>query len=152
MRYRWGMRWQELKDEACPVARAMSVIGDRWTLLVLRDCFRGVRRFEAFQERLGITRHVLADRLRKLVDAGVLSREPYQDGPVRYEYRLTETGRAFHPVLVTLMAWGEKVVPCDGETPPLRLVSRATGEPVRPVVVDEATGEPITPSNVRAER
>ncbi|UOM35222.1 helix-turn-helix domain-containing protein [Acuticoccus sp. I52.16.1] len=145
------MKWQELGDEACPVARAMSVVGDRWTLLLLRDCFRGVRRFEAFQERLGITRHVLADRLRKLVEAGVLTREPYQDRPPRYEYRLTETGRAFHPVLVTLMAWGEAAVP-GGSDAPLRLVSRQTGAPVRPLLVDEATGEPITPANVRATR
>ncbi len=72
------MRWSELKREPCSVARTVSVIGDRWTLLILRDCFLRVRRFEEFQARLGITRHVLADRLRKLVRAGVLRKEMYQ--------------------------------------------------------------------------
>ena len=102
------MRWNELRDEACPVARGLSVIGDRWTMLVLRDCFRGVRRFEDFQRRLRITRHVLADRLRKLEEAGVLERRLYQERPPRHEYRLTDKWLALHPVLVTLVAWAEK--------------------------------------------
>ena len=70
LRYNGAMRWSELKDQQCPVARGLSVIGDRWTMLVLRDCFQDVRRFDDFQKRLGITRHVLADRLRKLEEAG----------------------------------------------------------------------------------
>ncbi len=81
----------------CSVARTVSVIGDRWTLLILRDCFLRVRRFEEFQERLGITRHVLADRLRKLVKAGVLRKVAYQARPRRYEYRLTDKGLDLHP-------------------------------------------------------
>ena len=86
------MRWSALDKEVCSVARAVSVVGDRWTLLILRDCFLRVRRFEAFQERLGITRHILADRLRKLVNAGVLDRVQYQSNPRRFEYRLTAKG------------------------------------------------------------
>ena len=77
------MRWAELADEKCSIARTVSVIGDRWTLLILRDCFLRIRRFDDFEARLGITRHVLADRLRKLVEAGVLEKVPYGDRPVR---------------------------------------------------------------------
>src|SRR5580704_10402018 len=84
------MRWNRLEEEACSVARTISVIGDRWTLLILRDCFLRVRRFEEFQARLGITRPLLASRLRKLVKDFVLAKVPYQQRPLRYEYRLTE--------------------------------------------------------------
>ncbi|MBL8988440.1 MAG: helix-turn-helix transcriptional regulator [Gemmatimonadetes bacterium] len=79
------MKWTELHRQPCSVARALSVVGDRWTLLVLRDFFLGVRRFDHFQERLGVTRHVLANRLRRLVEAGVLERVAYQSRPRRYE-------------------------------------------------------------------
>src|SRR5437762_10972441 len=81
------MRWNELSEENCSMARTVSVIGDRWTLLILRDCFLRVRRFEDFQERLGITRPILANRLKKLVDEFVLVKVPYQQRPRRYEYR-----------------------------------------------------------------
>src|SRR5215471_2867844 len=86
------MRWNELSEENCSMARTVSVIGDRWTLLILRDCFLRVRRFEDFQERLGITRPILANRLKKLVDEFVLVKVPYQQRPRRYEYRLTQKG------------------------------------------------------------
>jgi DNA-binding HxlR family transcriptional regulator len=101
------MRWDALHKETCSVARAISVIGDRWTLLILRDCFLRVRRFEAFQERLGITRHILADRLRKLVKAAVLERIEYQSNPRRFEYRLTQKGLDLHPLLMSLVHWGD---------------------------------------------
>src|SRR3984893_8499408 len=100
------MRWNELSEENCSMARTVSVIGDRWTFLVLRDCFLRVRRFEDFQSRLGITRHVLAGRLRKLTRLGVLDRVAYQDRPRRYEYRLTAKGLDLHPVLLAVMHWG----------------------------------------------
>src|SRR5215469_10282444 len=86
------MRWKELSEEDCSMARTVSVIGDRWTLLILRDCFLRVRRFEDFQERLGITRPILASRLKKLVDEFVLVKVPYQQRPVRYEYRRHRKG------------------------------------------------------------
>jgi len=101
------MRWNRLEDEACSLARTVSVIGDRWTLLILRDCFLRVRRFEEFQARLGITRHVLADRLRKLVKAGVLRREMYQPLPRRYEYRLTDRGLDLQPLMLSIVHWGD---------------------------------------------
>jgi len=143
------MRWNDLADEACPVARGLSVIGDRWTMLVLRDCFLGVRRFEQMQERLGITRHVLADRLRKLEAAGVLRREPYQQRPLRHEYRLTDRGKALYPVLVSLIDWANANVPAPGE-PSVTLISRETGQPIAPVLVDANTGMQITHRTVNA--
>jgi len=102
------MRWRELENEPCSVARTLSVIGDRWTLLVLRDCFMGVRRFEQFEANLGLTRHVLADRLKKLVEADVLKKTPYGEAPVRQEYRLTEKGFDLYPVIMSIVHWGDK--------------------------------------------
>ena len=102
------MRWDELADEACSLSRAVSVIGDRWTLLILRDCFLRVRRFEDFQARLGITRPILADRLRKLVGSFVLAKVPYRQRPPRYEYRLTQKGLDLYPVLMSLVHWGDR--------------------------------------------
>jgi DNA-binding HxlR family transcriptional regulator len=101
------MRWEEIGSARCSIARTVAVIGDRWTLLVLRDCFLGVRRFDDFQARIGVTRHILADRLKKLVDEGVLAKVPYQQRPLRHEYRLTDKGRALHPVLMSLVHWGD---------------------------------------------
>jgi len=101
------MRWQELNRESCSIARTVGVVGDRWTLLILRDCFLRVHRFEAFQESLGITRHLLADRLRKLVKAGVLRKQAYDESGRRFEYRLTEKGLELYPVLMALVHWGD---------------------------------------------
>jgi DNA-binding HxlR family transcriptional regulator len=95
------------EDQVCSVARALEVLGDRWTLLVLRDAFRRVRRFEDFQRSLGVARNVLTDRLTRLVDEGILERVPYHERPVRFEYRLTEKGRELWPVMMTLMHWGD---------------------------------------------
>ncbi len=143
------MRWNELNEESCPVARALSVIGDRWTLLILRDCFRGARRFERFQESLGVTRHVLVDRLRKLEAAGVLERVQYQERPPRHEYRLTDRGLDLQPVLMSLVGWADAHLPlADG--PPLVYEFRDSGEPVEPVLSDARSGRRITPRNIRA--
>ncbi len=143
------MKWNDLQNEACPVARGLSVIGDRWTMLVLRDCFMGIRRFEQMQERLGITRHLLSERLRKLEAAGVLRREPYQERPVRYEYRLTDRGKALYPVLVSLIEWADEHVPAPDRSA-VTLVSRRTGEPIAPVLMDAKSGEEITHRSVTA--
>ncbi|MFV5996173.1 winged helix-turn-helix transcriptional regulator [Streptomyces sp. NPDC056231] len=105
-----------LSDADCAIAQALDVVGDWWTLLIVRDTARGVHRFDALQHELGASRKVLTERLRLLVDAGVLSRDPYQDRPVRYEYRLTPRGRALLPVLIALQDWGDTWVMGDGET------------------------------------
>lgn len=104
-------RWDELATDWCPVARAMSVIGDRWTLLIVRDCFLGKSRFEEFQKSLGVTRHILSDRLKRLVEQGVLERNAYSRKPLRYDYRLSEKGRDFAPALIGLKDWGKKHMP-----------------------------------------
>lgn len=145
------MKWETLETEPCPVARGLSVLGDRWTMMVVRDCFLGIRRFDQMQQRLGITRHVLADRLRKLETAGVLRREPYQDRPVRYEYRLTERGKALYPILVTLIDWAEDNVPPKTQTA-MTILSQETGQPIAPILVDANTGTPITHRNVTVRK
>ena len=112
------MRWDEIAGENCSIARSLSVVGDRWTLLVLRECFLGVRRFEELQQRLGLTRHRLADRLARLVEHEVLRKEPYQSRPPRHEYRLTEKGKELYPVLLSLVRWGDRWMD-QGRGPPV---------------------------------
>ncbi|MFF3857659.1 winged helix-turn-helix transcriptional regulator [Streptomyces sp. NPDC002209] len=104
-----------LDDADCAIAQALDVVGDWWTLLIVRDAARGVHRFDAFQRELGMSRKVLAERLKLLVEAGVLTREPYQERPVRHEYRLTPRGRGLLPVLVALQDWGDAWVLGEGE-------------------------------------
>ena len=102
------MRWDDIDKQVCSVARALSVVGERWTMLILRDAFLGTRRFDQFQGNLGITRHRLAERLGKLVEQGVLVKVPYHDRPLRYEYRLTRKGLGLYPVLMSLSRWGDE--------------------------------------------
>ncbi|MFF4851367.1 winged helix-turn-helix transcriptional regulator [Streptomyces sp. NPDC001194] len=104
-----------LDDADCAIAQALDVVGDWWTLLIVRDAARGVHRFDAFQRELGVSRKVLAERLKLLVEAGVLTREPYQERPVRHDYRLTPRGRGLLPVLVALQDWGDTWVLGEGE-------------------------------------
>jgi DNA-binding HxlR family transcriptional regulator len=144
------MRWDEIGAVPCSIARTLSVIGDRWTLLVLRDAFLRTRRFEDFQRRLGVTRHLLADRLRKLVEAGILEKVRYQEKPARYEYRLTEKGLDLYPVILALLGWGDRWM--AGEAgPPLALVHRSCGHRVRPMLACPECGEPISPRDVTPE-
>lgn len=136
------MKWEELADQNCSVARSVAVIGDRWTLMVLRDCFLGVRRFAAFQERLGISRTIIADRLKHLTDEGVLYRSQYQDRPARYEYRLTEKGLALHPVVMAIVHWGDRYY--AGEAgPPLLHRHKSCGCDFHPVQTCSECGEPV---------
>ncbi|MFF4584708.1 winged helix-turn-helix transcriptional regulator [Streptomyces sp. NPDC001388] len=109
-------RRTSLEDSGCAIAQALDVVGDWWTLLIVRDAARGVHRFDALQHELGLSRKVLTERLRLLVEAEVLTRVPYQERPVRYEYRLTAKGRALLPVLVALQDWGDAWVLGDGRT------------------------------------
>ena len=102
------MKWEDLANERCSVARTVAVIGDRWTLMILRDCFLGVRRFEDFQDRLGISRTITTERLKALVADGVLRRVAYQDRPPRFEYRLTEKGMDLYPVMMAVVNFGDR--------------------------------------------
>jgi DNA-binding HxlR family transcriptional regulator len=100
----------------CSIDSTLSVIGDRWTILILRDLFRGVRRFEQLRQDLGIAKNILSDRLSKLYDAGVVIQQPYQNNPIRNEYVLTERGKDLSPSLIALMHWGDKWY-ADGDPP-----------------------------------
>ena len=133
------MKWSELAEERCSVARSVAVIGDRWTLMLLRDCFLGVRRFEDFERRLGISRSVIADRLKTLIDEGVLRRDAYQDRPVRHEYRLTEKGLALHPVMMAIVHWGDLHYAGDAG-PPMIHRHKACGCDFTPVQTCSACG------------
>ncbi len=127
------MRWRQLEDEPCPIAKTLSVIGDRWTMLILREAFLRARRFGQFQEALGVTRHVLAARIKKLVEDGVLERKLYRRRPNRYEYRLTEKGLDLYPVLLALNGWGMRWK-SSGDGPAIRYHHRACGAEAEPVM------------------
>jgi DNA-binding HxlR family transcriptional regulator len=103
------MRAEEIAEQDCSIARPAALLGDRWTLVILRQAFLGVKRFEDFQSTLGISRSLLSERLGRLVDAGVLRREPYKDEVrTRDRYRLTEMGLDLYPVLIALRDWGDR--------------------------------------------
>lgn len=136
------MKWQDLGETPCSIARSLSVVGDRWTLLILRNAFLKVRRFDDFQAQLGITRHLLADRLAKLVEMGVFSKVPYQERPLRHEYRLTEQGRELYPVLLALVAWGDKWLD-GGKGPPLLYRHLRCGHTFRPTMSCSECGEAL---------
>lgn len=142
------MRWQELDQQPCSLARTLAVVGDRWTLLILRDCFLGVRRFEQFQSRLGITRHVLTDRLYKLVEHGVLNKVAYQQRPPREEYRLTEMGMELHPVILHLVQWGDRHL-ADRKGEPLFHIHRQCGHRFKARLTCSECGETVTARDVR---
>ncbi|MFJ4716092.1 winged helix-turn-helix transcriptional regulator [Streptomyces sp. NPDC088785] len=149
------------RDAACAIAQAASVVGDWWSLLLIRETARGHHRFDALQEELGISRKVLAERLGQLVDAGVLEKVPYQSGPVRHEYRLTDAGRGLLPVLLAMQDWADRWVFGDGSLsgtadeqseqarrtaalagarlPPLTLPRHRDGSPADPVAGAAAT-------------
>jgi DNA-binding HxlR family transcriptional regulator len=141
------MKWTELPDQTCSVARSVAVIGDRWTLMILRDLFLGVRRFEAFEQRLGISRSIIAERLKKLTDEGVLRREAYQQNPARHEYRLTDKGLALHPVIMAIVHWGD-VHYAGTDGPPLIHRHKACGCDFAPVQTCSECGEPVAARDV----
>jgi DNA-binding HxlR family transcriptional regulator len=136
------MRWRDLHREPCSVARTISVIGDRWTLLILRDCFVGIRRFDGFEARLGMTRHVLADRLRRLVEAGVLRKEPYQERPVRHEYRLTKKGLDLYPIMMAIVHWGDTHM-AEAPGRPVLHRHKGCGRDFDPVITCSECGEKL---------
>lgn len=119
------MLGRDYSDQDCSIARTLEIVGERWTLLVLRESFLGTRRFDDFQKQLGVARNVLQSRLERLIEEGVLGRHRYQDRPPRYEYRLTEAGRDLLPVLIALMHWGDRHRAPDG--PPALILHDGCG-------------------------
>jgi DNA-binding HxlR family transcriptional regulator len=141
------MKWREAGSQICSVARSVSVVGDPWTLLILREAFLGTRRFDDFQAGLGASRAVLSDRLEKLVDHGVFERRPYQRKPTRHEYRLTEKGIELYPVIVSLAAWGDRWLD-GGEGRPLELIHSDCGAVTTARLHCSECREPLDPQRV----
>jgi DNA-binding HxlR family transcriptional regulator len=137
--------------QADSVGRALSLIGDRWTILILRETFFGVRRYGRFARNLGIPRPTLSLRLRKLVESGLLDRVLYSSEPARYEYRLTHAGRDLFPAVIALMRWGDTHL-AGPEGAPIVLHHETCGSRTRPHVTCDVCGEEINNRNVRPER
>jgi DNA-binding HxlR family transcriptional regulator len=133
----------------CSVAQCLEVVGEWWSMLVVRDAFLGVTRFDDFQERLGISRNILNQRLNHLVAAGVLEKVPYSEHPPRYDYRLTDKGRDLWPVLTTMRQWGDKYAAPDGA--PLQLTHKKCGHISGAVLTCSECGDQIGPRDVRAQ-
>ena len=114
-------------DQVCSIARTLEVLGERWTLLVIRDVFNGRRRFDQIQENLGVARNVLSTRLTRLVDEGILEKRPYQERPPRYEYFLTEKGLDLWPVMISMLHWGDRHLAEDNGPPMLIRHKRCGG-------------------------
>jgi DNA-binding HxlR family transcriptional regulator len=136
------MRRTSFAEMDCSIAQALDVVGEWWSLLILRDAFQGVRRFDAFQRRLGIARNILTERLQRLVAEGILTRRLYQEQPERYEYRLTEKGLDLYPVIVGLLQWGDRWAAAP-EGPPVVLTHGDCGHEGTPVLACEHCGETI---------
>jgi DNA-binding HxlR family transcriptional regulator len=132
----------------CSVAQCLEVIGEWWSMLIVRDAFMGVTRFDDFHERLGISRNVLNQRLSHLVDAGVLERVAYSEHPPRYDYRLTAKGKDLWPVLTAMRQWGDRWEAPAG--PPVELVHRACGHITQVIGTCSECGEPLSGRDVRA--
>jgi DNA-binding HxlR family transcriptional regulator len=145
------MRRVSFAEVACPIAQSLEVIGEWWTLLIIRDAFFGVTRFDEFQENLGIARNILASRLDTLVAAGVMERQCYDEGRGRYDYLLTDKGRALWPVIVTLRQWGDAWILGEGNEISL-LRHKHCGEITTGVLVCDHCGEALDQTTVRSVR
>jgi DNA-binding HxlR family transcriptional regulator len=132
------MQHKDLSNAPCPIARSLERVGEWWSILILRDAFQGVSRFDHFQRSLGIAPNMLTRRLKTLVDSGLLERRLYSDKPARYEYLLTPKGHDFRPVLWSLVAWGNKYFAPEGES--VMVVDARSGERAEPVLVDQRSG------------
>src|SRR5438034_2127777 len=142
------MKRKSLCTAKCPIARSLDVIGDWWSLLIVRDAFLGKRRFGEFQTSLGLAKNILCARLRKLVSHGILKVVPASDGSAYQEYALTEKGRGLYLVLVALRQWGESCLFEEGEVN-LLLVDRKSGQPVKPLELRSQDGRLLGPADLR---
>ena len=142
------MERKSFAEMDCSVAQCLEVVGEWWSMLILRDAFLGVSRFDQFQTRLGISRNILQQRLARLVDAGVLVRVPYSEHPPRYDYRLTDKGRDLWPVITAMRQWGDRHAAPDG--PPVQVVHKGCGRVSEAVLVCSSCGERLGARDVRA--
>ncbi|WP_260514672.1 winged helix-turn-helix transcriptional regulator [Serratia fonticola] len=125
----------------CPIARSLGRVGEWWSILILRDAFHGLSKFDEFQQSLGLSPTLLTRRLKFLVESGILYKQRYQTRPVRYQYLLTERGKDFFPVLVTLFQWGNTHLSAGAHS--AELVDRRSGQPIQPQLIDALTQQPI---------
>ena len=135
------MRHKSFVSMQCPIARGLEHVGEWWSILILRDAFRGLSRFDAFSESLGIAPNMLTRRLNALVEAGLLERRRYNERPPRDEYVLTQLGRDFRPVMLAMLAFGNKHFPPDDRT--VQIVNTETGQEVEPLLLDPSTGRRV---------
>jgi len=142
---------EAINAEPCPVARSVDLIGDRWSLLIVRDAFDGMRRFTDFQRNLGVARNILADRLRRLVEAGILAVQPSAKGGAYQEYVLTERGQRLFPVVVALRQWGESELFAPGEAHS-DLVEKNTGKSVRRMAPVGEDGNLLAPGETEVRK
>ncbi|AVT57092.1 winged helix-turn-helix transcriptional regulator [Pectobacterium versatile] len=131
---------KSLREDACPVARALDVVGDRWALLIIRDAFDNRRRFGDFQRSLGVAKNILTDRLRTLVEEGILSVQPVSESSAYQEYILTPKGEQLFPLVVALRQWGEQQLFAEGE-PHSLLLDKHTGQPLQTMLPHSAEGQ-----------
>lgn len=134
-----------INDEPCPVARAVDVVGDRWSLMIVRDAFDGTRRFSDFQRSLGMARNILSDRLRKLVEQGILETQDASDGTAYQEYVLTPQGESLFPVVVALRQWGEQHLFAPGERHSV-LIDKRTRKPIARMAPQANDGSVLLPA------
>lgn len=134
------MKWEQVGELNCSVARTLAIIGDRWTMLIIRNAFLGTRRFGDFQSQLGMTKHLLAERLKRLVEVGVFKKAEYQQG--RFEYRFTGKGRALYPVMMAMTVWGDAWLD-GGNGAPLQYAHKTCGKQTTPALTCSECGEAV---------
>lgn len=145
------MKWNDHNSKLCSIARTLGLIGEPWTLLIIRNSFLGAKRFEDFQSQLGLTRHVLSDRLKMLVANEVLKKVPYGEKAGRFEYRLTTKGRSLYPIIVTMTNWGDTWM-SDENGPPITYVHAKCGNETQPVMTCACCGEALNAQDMQIKR
>ncbi|EMQ4301281.1 helix-turn-helix transcriptional regulator [Yersinia enterocolitica] len=145
------MSENQTEAEECPVARTLEILGDRWSLMIIRDAFDGIRRFGEFRNNLGLAKNILAARLRDLVEHGILRVAPASDGSAYHEYGLTEKGHQLFPIIVSLRQWGEEHLFSAGEKHSI-LVDNLSGQPISKLAVSSQQGQVLDASDCHREK
>ncbi len=144
------MKLADIGNQPCSIARTLSVIGDTWSMMIIRNAFLGIRRFDDFQKNLGVTRHILTDRLNTLVHEQILYKAPYTETQKRFEYRLTQKGLDLYPIIMGLVQWGDTYMD-QGLGAPLEFVHQNCGHKFHPVMVCSECGEPLSAKEVNVQ-
>ncbi|WP_407303526.1 winged helix-turn-helix transcriptional regulator [Acinetobacter sp.] len=141
------MKWSELSEVSCPVARSLSILGDRWTLLIIRNAFMHTHRFDDFQTQLGMTRHLLVERLNRLIEHKIIEKSLYQQLPERYEYKLTERGLALYPVILAFTSWGNEWMNENKQYPVVTYFHKSCSHETGLIMKCQCCGEVLTRAN-----